>query len=117
MTDTASSVRWRASIAENRAMISAAGSPARLPATSDHVCLPSRTAASDSTDRGSGCFPGVVDSGLNKRIIGPPRHQTLLARAAAVAATSDDEAATAEDRAMGRTGRASRDRLPADRDR
>ena len=68
--------RLARSTPESRAMISAAGSATRLPSTSDHDSRPSSTAASDSTDSGSGCFPGVVDNGLKKRIIARPTPQT-----------------------------------------
>ena len=58
---------------------------------------PSSTAASAISDSGSGCLPGVVDSGLKRTIIAPPTNQTRPAlvadvrvRAAAAAASPSE---------------------------
>src|SRR5262249_14114983 len=94
ITETASSDGSRAATDDSRARISAAGSATMLPSTSDHGSLPSSTAASDRTDSGSGCLPGVVDSGLNSTIIELPRPRTRPACATDAIATTGDEAAT-----------------------
>ena len=105
MTVTASSARSRARHAPTaRSMIAAAGSRTTLPSTSVHGSRPSSTAASDITDSGSGCLPGVVDSGLKRTIIAPPRRRTPPARApqanratAAAAARQRERAARREE--------------------
>ena len=65
ITVTASSAKRDRVKADRRATISAAGSGTTLPSTSAQASpLVSSTAASAISDSGSGCFPGVVDSGL-----------------------------------------------------
>ena len=65
----------------NARTIAPAGSLVTLPSTSVHACLPSSTPASDITDNGSGCFPGVVESGLKRTIIAPPTDRMRRATA------------------------------------
>src|ERR1700687_5813190 len=62
-----------------RPTISPAGSVQTLPSTRVHGQDFSSTAANDMTDRGSGCLPGVVDSGLKNTIIAPPTTRTPAA--------------------------------------
>ena len=89
ITVTASSAgrrRARRRCAEN---LAPPDRPSTLPSTSAQA-IPSRssTAASDSTDSGSGCLPGVVESGLKRTIIGPPRRRTRPATGRAASRAS-----------------------------
>ena len=60
-------------------------------------------AASDISDSGSGCFPGVVDSGLKRTMIAPPTARTPPARGPAAPATAGGAAASRAGRATART--------------
>src|SRR5579862_7428759 len=57
------------------------------------------------TDRGSGCLPGVVDSGLKSTIIAPPTRRTPLAGAGVSAAPGAAAPAIRSFPATGRNGR------------
>ena len=79
---------------------------------------PSSTAASDISDSGSGCFPGVVEIGLKRTIIAPPTGRTRPARDAAARARRRGAAASRADRATARTAAAApAARRPASRER
>src|SRR5262245_58013722 len=98
-------------------MIAGAGSATMFPSTNRQSCVPSSTAASDNTDSGSGCLPGVVDSGLKSTIIAQPRRQTPRALVAAAAAPPGGGAASQTDHATEKTAPANQERLPPAPDR